>query len=266
LDLVRPVHRGATLGRVHPAHPGQRLAEQEQVGRPAPLVLVVHPPGPPRRRRLGRPGIREQLLGQLVHAHLGEARVVRPGVDLQHVLHPPHERPARLRRDHPLLPLPGLELVFFSTRRTVWYETASTTSSSTSRSAKSRRLQRACPSGGWEQASATRWASCSPSSLRRYSRRGARRFSAASTPSSAHCLRRRETGRWLVSGASTISASDQAGPPDPWSAFSRTRAWASVRAGAVPAAIRRCSDSRSSGVSSTTYFLRIPQGYRPHVP
>ena len=43
-------------------------------------------------------------------------------------LHAPDERPTRLRRDAPLLLQPGLEFVFFCTRRTVWYEMSSTSS------------------------------------------------------------------------------------------------------------------------------------------
>src|SRR6266542_3228020 len=165
---------------------------------PEQLLADTRPPEP---LAAGRAGIGQQLLGHFVHAYQGPTRIVRSGVHLQHVLHPPHERPARRGRDHPLLPLPRLEFVFLSTRRTVWYETASTMSNSTSRSANSRRLQRAWPAGGAPHTSATRWACCAPSSLRRYSRRDARRCSAASSPSSAHCLRSRETVGWLVSTA-----------------------------------------------------------------
>jgi hypothetical protein len=49
------------------------------------------------------------------------------------------------------------------------------------------------PFGGSEQASAIRRASCSPFSLRWYSRLGARRLRAASKPSSTYCLRTLDT-------------------------------------------------------------------------
>src|SRR4029450_13110538 len=80
--------------------------------------------------------------------------------------HPPDELGVGLGRDAPRLLLPRLELVFRSTRRTVWYEIASTTSRSPGRSARTRGAPRASPAGGALQESATRRASCSPLSLR----------------------------------------------------------------------------------------------------
>src|SRR5829696_1904420 len=74
---------------------------------------------------------------------------------------------------------------------------SSTISSSTSLSAKSRKLQRAWPSGGSLQAKATRRASCSPSSLRRYSLFGGRLFRAASRLWQHYCLRTLQTVGWL---------------------------------------------------------------------
>ena len=72
----------------------------------------------------------------------------------------------------------------FSTRRTVSWETESTRSSSTILSASSRNDQRACPSGGWEQLSAIKRASKSPSAFFTYCRRGLRFSSATSRHSS----------------------------------------------------------------------------------
>src|SRR3954464_13139711 len=74
----------------------------------------------------------------------------------------------------------GLSAFFFSTWRTVSYETPSTYRSSTTLSASNRRVQRRRPTGGGVQARATRWASRSPSSFRRYLRRDGRRPIAAS--------------------------------------------------------------------------------------
>src|SRR5262245_1706828 len=94
-----------------------------------------------------------------------------------------------LRRDTPLLLQPGLERVFFRVWRTVSRAILSTTSNSTNLSTSNRKVQRFCPSGGVLQATAMSCASCWPSNLRWYWRRGARRCRAASTPSS--------TQRWL---------------------------------------------------------------------
>ena len=56
-------------------------------------------------------------------------------------------------------------MVFFRVWRTVSALMVSTISHSTSRSASSCSVQPARPSGGWEQAMATKWASLSPSSF-----------------------------------------------------------------------------------------------------
>jgi hypothetical protein len=125
-----------------------------------------------------------------------------------------------------------------STRRTVWYEIASTTSSSTSLSARRRSDQRARPSGGAPQDRATNRASCSPVSFRSYRRVGGRRSSAAASPSSRYCRRTRNTVGWLTSTASAMAMSTHPGPPGAWSALSKMRAWVNLRADAVPAAMR----------------------------
>src|SRR5205823_1467032 len=82
------------------------------------------------------------------------------------VLHRRHEGRVGPGGDDPLLLQPRLEVVFLSVRHTVAGSMDSTTSSSTSRSASSLIVQRACPGGGPEQARATSRASCPPSSLR----------------------------------------------------------------------------------------------------
>src|SRR6266508_2918355 len=117
----------------------------------------------------------EELAAGLVHAHLGPLGVVGLGVDRQHILHAPDELGVVLWGDAPALGQPRLEAVCFKAWRTVSYEIASTTSKATRRSPSSRNVQRLRPSGGALHASATRRASCSPSSLRRYWRSGALR-------------------------------------------------------------------------------------------
>ena len=164
---VRPVDAGAPVATGDEAPASKRLGHQEQVDHPAALVLIVLPGWPARRHRAGRIDLAEQLAAGLVQADLRTARVIGPGVDPEHVLHPPAELGVLLRRDAPALGQPRLELVCFKAWRTVSYDTDSTTWSATSRSASSRNVQRLWPSGGALQVRATRRASCSPSSRRR---------------------------------------------------------------------------------------------------
>ncbi len=188
-DLVRPVFLGAVLGHGHPASARARLTDQEAVHHAPALVLVIDP------RRLPRPAgqrgtyVAEPLLAHFIHAALGRLRGIGARIDGQHVLPPPDELAVRGRREAPLLLQPGLASVCLSTRRTVGGEIASTPSSSTSLSASRRKVQRPGPAGGSLQVRAINRASCSPSSFRAYTRRGARRFRAASKPASTNCCR-----------------------------------------------------------------------------
>src|SRR6266511_4258441 len=156
---VRPVDAGAPSADHDVAPASKRLADQEQVAHAPALVLVVLARRPPRRDQVGRVDLAEQLAAGLVQADLRAARIIGPGVDLQHVLHPPDELGVVLGWDAPALGQPRLEPVCFKAWRTVSYDTDSTTSSSTSRSASSRNVQRLWPSGGALQVSATRRAS-----------------------------------------------------------------------------------------------------------
>jgi len=101
------------------------------------------------------PHLRQQLRTGLVQTHDRMSGVVVLG-----------ELRVPFRRDAPLLPQPRLECVCSKVLRTVSWEIVSSTSSRTSSSARSRRLQRTWTSGGILQASAISRASCSPSSLR----------------------------------------------------------------------------------------------------
>ena len=94
----------APLGDLDMPPAFQRREQHEQIGRPVALVLVVV------ARWL--PGL-APAIGARVSAisclqvssrqTSGRCRVVRPRVDLQHVLHRGDERGVGLRRDHPLL-------------------------------------------------------------------------------------------------------------------------------------------------------------------
>jgi len=257
LDTVRPVDAGAPVADHDVAPAGQRLAHQEQVADPAALVLIILPGRPARRDRLGRVDLAGQLAAGLVQADLRVARVIGPGVNLKYVLHAPAELGILLGRDAPALGQPRLEAVCFKACRTVSYDTDSTTSSSTSRSASSRNVQRLRPRGGALHASATRWASCSPSSRRRYWRTGALRYTAASSPAATYRMRTRATVAGLTSSAAPMAASVQPGPAWPWLAFNKMRAWVSALAGATPRPIIVCSRARSSSDRTTMCRLRI---------
>ena len=142
-------------------------------------------------------------------------------VKVQNVLHVVDEMMVSLRWNHPTLDTPRLEFVFFNTRRTVSYETDSTSTCSkvTSRSDNNRRLQWLRPSGGGLHAKAIKCASAVPSSLRSYSLFGGRRLRAACSPSFAKRRRTRAIVGILTSKASWIDLSVQRS-----SAFSRTLA------------------------------------------
>src|SRR5258707_11124037 len=80
-----------------------------------------------------------------------------PRVDGQHVFHRCYERAVGLRRNDPLLPAMGLENVFFRTRPIVLSLARSTMLSSTTLFSNNRKVQRARPLGGLEQAKASVW-------------------------------------------------------------------------------------------------------------
>src|SRR6266478_353934 len=117
--------------------------------------------------------------------------MVWPRVDGQHVFHRGYERAVGFRRDDPLLSAMGLENVF-SVRPIVLSLARSTMLSSTTLFSNNRKVQRARPLGGSEQAKAISLASFSPSKIRDTggAARGLR-LNTASKPSSTNCLRTR---------------------------------------------------------------------------
>ena len=104
LDAVRPVDAGAPAADHDLAPAGQRLSHQEQVAHAPTLVLVILSGWPARRHRAGRVDLAEQLAAGLVQADLRAARVMGPGIDPEHVLHPPDELAVVLGWDAPTLP------------------------------------------------------------------------------------------------------------------------------------------------------------------
>ena len=121
-----------------------RCKEHEQITRPvAPVLIIVALPFTgARRQRLSH--LSDQLIRTLVKAHQRVAGVVRRGIEVQDLLHPPHELGTN-RGDTPLLLQPRLDGVFFSVRPIVSSEMESTSPTSTTRSAKSCIVQRSRP-------------------------------------------------------------------------------------------------------------------------
>ena len=81
----------------------------------------------------------------------------------RHVFHGGYERAVGLRRDDPVLAAMGLKSVFLSARPIVLSLARSTMPSSTTLFSNNRKVQRARPLGGLEQAKAISLASFSPS-------------------------------------------------------------------------------------------------------
>src|SRR5215218_1670729 len=235
LYAVCPVDLGPPLGDADVTPASQRLANDEEVGRPVALVLVVVTGGVPRAEGEWLPHLSHQLLALLLQANLRETLLVGSGVDLKDILHTPDEGAILLWRDGPL-PLES---------------------------------QRFMPLGGSEQARAIRWASCSPSSLLGLVALGLRWTSAASNPSQANLWRTRATVERLISRASAILVSGQEeaslGASSPSSALRRMRAWVNWRAEAWPPAIKLSSLPRSSLDKLTGLFLLLGIERSPHV-
>src|SRR5437660_4349820 len=115
-----------------------------------------------------------ELLRGLVEANQRTIAVAWPRVDGQHVFHSGYERAVGLRRDDPVLAAMGLKSVFLSARPIVLSLARSTMPSSTTLFSNSRKVQRARPLGGLEQAKAISLASFSPSKIRANGRHRAR--------------------------------------------------------------------------------------------
>src|SRR5262249_19312620 len=130
-----------------------------------------------------------ELLRGLVEANQRTIAVAWPRVDGQHVFHSGYERAVGLRRDDPVLAAMGLERVFLSARPIVLSLARSTMPSSTTFFSNNRKVQRARPLGGLEQAKAISLASFSPSKIRAMAgiARGLR-LNTVSKPSSTSCL------------------------------------------------------------------------------
>ena len=132
----------------------------------------------------------------------------------------------------------------------VWWLTASTRSSCTSRSAKSLTVHLAWPVGAGLQAKAKRCASCGPPNRGALPGRG-RSLRAASMPSSAKRCRMRAIVPVLTPTLSAMTSS-----LSPSSTASKTSARFTLRTLAVPLRVRDSNCVRSSGANLTRYFFK----------
>ena len=191
------IHGGVAIGHFDMTPAFERREHHEQIGGPIALVFVIETGRAPGFHRDRRACLGNELLRGLVQANQRAIRIVGPRVDSQHVFHRRYERAVGLGRDDPALAAMGLENVFLSARPIVELLARSTISSSTTFSSNKRKVQRARPLGGCEQARAISLASFSPSNIRGTA--GATRcfrLSAASKPSLHKLLANPVNHRW----------------------------------------------------------------------
>src|SRR5215207_3466552 len=232
-----------------------RLTKHKEVAHPLAAVLIIEAlrSSGLSWQRLARLG--DKLLARLVEADHGASLIVRLGVEVKHVLHRRDELRVHLA-DAPLLVQPRLELVFFSTWRTVSRVMEEAKPNSTTLSASSRSVQRARPPGGVLHATATRCASCLPESFRSPPRRG--RSLRHPRPSSTKRRRVRSTVLMPQESAATICSS-----AEPVAASSRMRARVTLRDECLPRRTSWRKVSRSSAERSTRYFFLGTVGQSP---
>src|ERR1700719_2588268 len=170
----------------------ERCKHHEEVSGAVALVLVIATGRASRLHRDRQARFGAAFLLGLLKAHKWVIVIVWPRVDSQYVLHGGYERAIGLRRDDPALSAMGLENVFLSALPIVESLARSTIWSSTPFFSNSRRVQRARPLGGLEQAKAISLASLSPSKIRATAGVArCLRLNTASKPSSASCFRTR---------------------------------------------------------------------------
>src|SRR5438067_11930832 len=130
----------------------ERSKHHEEIGGAIALVLVIETGRASRFHRDRHARFGNELLRGLVEANQRTIAVAWPRVDGQHVFHSGYERAVGLRRDDPVLTAIGLKSDFLSARPIVLSLARSTMPSSTTLFSNSRKVQRARPLGGLEQA------------------------------------------------------------------------------------------------------------------
>jgi hypothetical protein len=92
----------------------KRLAEHEDIARPAPLVLAIIPQRLARLRWQRVANLCYELFAGFIHTNHRALRIVGAMVDFKHVFHPPHEFRVVLFGKTPLLFQPRLNRIFLA--------------------------------------------------------------------------------------------------------------------------------------------------------
>jgi len=256
LEKLRPV--GFSLAFGYLGHPSacQRFTGHEDIANATTFVLVVEPLWPMWSCWKRRARFSNQLARRLVHAHHRKSGTVRTSVYIDNPIHGCNKIAVCFRRNYPADLLPGLDFVFFKTRRIVSCETLSMYWSSTTRSASRRSDQRAKPCGGLLQLSATKCASKSPSAFFSWTRWPWRLPKAASKPSSTKRFLTRSTLRMLILRTfATSTPRMRYSLNSPSSQFKRTNALTTLWDWWDPLRVIASRSSLSSFCRVTLYFF-----------
>jgi len=183
---------GCAAGRHLDVPPAlQGVQAHQQVARPCPTVCVVVPHWPARSHRSWLADLADQLVGAFIDTDAWILRVIGFSRSIHDVFHAPDALRTHGGETPGLTP-PGRARGFLRTRRTVSSAMASTTPSSTRRSANNGMVQHVRPVGGSLQARAIQKAACWPVNCCRAPGRGCS-CQAASKPASTNRLRVRST-------------------------------------------------------------------------
>jgi hypothetical protein len=190
----------------------ERREQHQDVGGAIAFVLVVVPRQQSGLHRLRRACLGDKLLGCFIEADQRPRRIMRPRIDVEHILHRSDEGSVGMSAGSPSSRSVRFEIVFLSARPTLLKCAASTILRSTTCSANRRMVQRARP------AAVSRPASQFGLRLAIENRRNGRCFALLAhehriEPLGHECSRTRDTMVRFVSNASMISVSSQPGPP-----------------------------------------------------
>ena len=118
LHCLGKVHLGTLLGHMYVPLAALRFNKEKEIARAVACIFVIKALRLPWLCRQGLLGLLDQLLARLINVDFGTLGILRLRVDVQHVFHRGDKLGAHCR-DAPLLLEPGLEVLFFNTRRTL---------------------------------------------------------------------------------------------------------------------------------------------------
>src|SRR5919109_850993 len=247
LHLMCKVILCPMLGHLNVTPARLRLTEYEKIACAVALVLIIKALDLPGCWRQSLSNLLNQLLACFIKIYFRSLRAIRLFIEIKHLFHSRNKLGTHLWYT-PLLLLPRLKLVFFSTRRTDSRENDSANPNSTTLPASNRNVQCVWPCGALLQAKAMIWPCCLPVSFGRAPGLG-RSFSASSPPST-NLLRVRSMVAVPTSSTAAIWSSVR-----PSAALSKIRALVTLRAEGLPRRTSWSSCSRSSVLKSKMYFL-----------